>query len=65
MSSAENPRRPSADAYADIIHLPHPVSRKHPPMSMESRAAQFVPFAALSGHEDAIKQAARKNGGGA
>lgn len=65
MSCSENPRRPSADAYADIIHLPHPVSRKHSLMSMESRAAQFVPFAALSGHEEAIKRAARKNGAGA
>ena len=50
MSRDENPQRPSADAYADIIRLPHPVSRKHPPMSLESRAALFVPFAALSGH---------------
>ena len=65
MSCSESPQRPSADAYADIIHLPHPASRKHPPMSMENRAAQFVPFAALSGHEEAIKQAARKNGGSA
>lgn len=44
------------DKYEDIINLPHPVSKKHPQMSMEARAAQFAPFAALVGYEDAIKQ---------
>lgn len=34
------------DKYADIIHLPHHVSRNHPLMSMADRAAQFSPFAA-------------------
>ena len=43
------------DRYADIIGLPHPVSRRHRPMSMEERAAQFAPFAALNGHSQAIK----------
>lgn len=42
--------------YTDIINLPHHVSSSHPRMSMHARAAQFAPFAALSGHEDAIKQ---------
>lgn len=40
--------------YDDIINLPHHVSKKHPPMSMEQRAAQFAPFAALTGFDDAI-----------
>lgn len=45
--------------YADIILLPHHVSRKHPQMSMADRAAQFSPFAALTGHDAAIAEAAR------
>lgn len=49
----------STDQYADIIHLPRPVSHTHPPMSMEDRAAQFSPFAALTGHDAAIAEAAR------
>ncbi|MBR3002292.1 MAG: hypothetical protein IKF38_01815 [Clostridia bacterium] len=42
--------------YEDIINLPHHVSKKHPQMSMEARAAQFAPFAALVGYEDAIEE---------
>lgn len=42
--------------YSDIINLPHHVSSVHPRMSMFARAAQFAPFAALNGHEEAIKQ---------
>lgn len=45
--------------YADIINLPHYVSKKHPRMSMEARAAQFAPFAALAGYEDAVEETAR------
>ena len=45
--------------YDDIINLPHHVSETHPPMSMHNRAAQFAPFAALSGHNDAIQETAR------
>ena len=45
--------------YDDIIHLPHPTSPKHPRMLMADRAAQFSPFAALSGHGDAIAETAR------
>ena len=47
------------DKYADIINLPHHVSRNHPQMSMADRAAQFSPFAALTGHDAAIAEAAR------
>ena len=45
--------------YDDIINLPHHVSRNHPQMSMYQRAAQFAPFAALTGHEEAIEETTR------
>ena len=45
--------------YDDIINLPHHVSRKHPQMSIHDRAAQFAPFAALTGHGEAIAETAR------
>ena len=45
--------------YDDIINLPHHVSKIRKPMSMESRAAQFAPFAALSGHDEAVNETAR------
>lgn len=45
--------------YEDIVHLPHHVSRNHPPMPRTDRAAQFAPFAALTGHDAAIKETAR------
>ena len=45
--------------YDDILHLPHPVSRKHPRMAVADRAAQFSPFAALTGYDDAVREAAR------
>ena len=45
--------------YDDILHLPHPTSKKHPRMPISDRAAQFSPFAALSGHGDAIAETAR------
>lgn len=45
--------------YDDIIDLPRPVSKKHPPMPLIKRAAQFLPFAALSGFEGEIAEAAR------
>jgi hypothetical protein len=45
--------------YEDIIDLPHHVSGKHPPMDMEKRAAQFMPFRALTGYEDAVAETAR------
>ena len=45
--------------YEDIINLPHPVSSRHPRMSLHDRAAQFSPFAALTGHDDAVKETAR------
>ena len=46
--------------YEDIIYLPHHVSEKHPRMSMRNRAAQFSPFAALTGYDAAIRETARQ-----
>lgn len=46
------------ELYDDIINLPHHVSDKHPQMSMLQRAAQFAPFAALTGHDKAIEETA-------
>ncbi len=48
------------DTYDDIINLPHYEPKYHPRMSMQSRAAQFAPFAALTGHDAAIKETSRK-----
>ena len=49
------------DNYEDIINLPHHVSKRHPQMSMWNRAAQFAPFAALTGYEDAIQDSIQEN----
>ena len=48
-----------ASRYHDIIDLPHHVSARRPHMSMLNRAAQFSPFAALTGYEASIREAAR------
>ena len=45
--------------YSDILNLPHPVSEKHPRMSLYDRAAQFSPFAALTGYDAAIEETGR------
>ncbi len=45
--------------YDDIINLPRHVSKKHPPMPAIDRAAQFSPFAALTGYDAAIKEKGR------
>lgn len=45
--------------YEDMLYMPHPTSKTHPRMSMEKRAAQFAPFAALTGHADAVEETAR------
>ena len=47
--------------YDDIINLPHYEPKHHPRMSMWNRAAQFAPFAALTGFEDTIRDTAREN----
>ena len=48
-----------SNKYDDIIHLPHHVSKKRPQMPVADRAAQFSPFAALTGHSAAIQETAR------
>ena len=45
--------------YSDIIDHPHHQSKTRPHMSMQQRAAQFMPFAALSGFDDAVKETFR------
>lgn len=45
--------------YEDIIDLPHHVSSRHPQMPISDRAAQFAPFAALTGHKEAILETER------
>lgn len=45
--------------YEDMLELPHPVSKMHPQMPRRDRAAQFAPFAALTGYEEAVREAAR------
>ena len=46
--------------YNDIINMPHHVSNNRPQMSMRDRAAQFAPFAALTGYDDAVRETARQ-----
>ena len=46
--------------YDDIIDLPHPTSKRHPRMPMADRAAQFAPFAALTGFDGVIDTTARR-----
>ena len=49
----------SSNKYDHIINLPHYVSEKRPRMPMIDRAAQFAPFAALTGYDDAVKETGR------
>lgn len=51
----QKPRNP----YEDMLELSHPVSKIHPQMPRRDRAAQFAPFAALTGYEEAVREAAR------
>lgn len=54
MTDRDDPHR-----YDDIIHMPHHVSETRPRMSRRDRAAQFAPFAALTGYEAVIAETAR------
>ncbi len=47
--------------YDDIIHLPRPTARNHKPMSRDLRAAQFAPYATLTGHKDILKNVESEN----
>ncbi|MDE5910240.1 MAG: YolD-like family protein [Lachnospiraceae bacterium] len=49
----------NSSCYDDIIRLPHHISETHPQMTIRNRAAQFSPFAALSGYEDALEETER------
>ncbi len=57
----EEPRQ----VYGDIIDLPHHRSDQHPPMRLSDRAAQFSPFAALTGYEAVVAETARRAEGSA
>ena len=48
------------NGYDDIINLERPISKKHKPMSIYNRAAQFSPFAALTGYDGIIKETGRE-----
>ena len=47
--------------YDDIINMPHHVSKKHKPMSMHDRSAQFAPFAALVGYDKMVEETIKVN----
>lgn len=49
--------------YDDMLYLPHPVSKAHPPMRIQERAAQFAPFAALAGYGEAVRETERPTDG--
>ena len=57
---AANKKSSDSGGYQDILYLPHPVSHKHPPMDRINRAAQFAPFAALTGYDSAIRETRRQ-----
>ena len=46
--------------YEDLLDLPHPVSKRHPRMSLLDRAAQFAPFAALTGFDQEVEETAEE-----
>lgn len=54
-----NPKDGRIDSYDDMMDMPHHTSAVHPHMSVYDRAAQFAPFAALTGHDTAIRETAR------
>lgn len=59
IESESLPQQADKSMYDDIINLPRHISSNHPPMSLSDRAAQFSPFAALTGYEAVIDETAR------
>ena len=59
MKEGERKLEQETHKYDDMLSMSHHKSKKYPHMSFSDRAAQFSPFAALTGHEDAIKETAR------
>lgn len=53
----QNPNSCEAHKYDDMLRLPHHVSANHPQMPLQDRAAQFAPFAALTGYDAAAREA--------
>ncbi len=49
-----NPASTSTEPYDDLIHLSRPISKTHPAMNISDRAAQFLPYATLTGQQDAV-----------
>ena len=47
------------EKYQEILHMPRPVSKKHPPMPIKMRSAQFAPYAALTGYDAVVRETAR------
>lgn len=56
MVSVKSTKLTAAEKYADIIDLPHHVSKRHPRMALSDRAAQFGSYAALRGYGAAVKE---------
>ena len=54
-------RQKDPGRYDDIINMERPISRKHRPMKIGDRAAQFAPFAALTGYDEAVADTADRN----
>ena len=50
----------TGSAYEELLYLPHHVSDVHPRMAMIDRAAQFAPFAALTGYEEAVDESIKR-----
>ncbi len=57
----ENQNHMKNSPYEEIINHKHHISNKYPQMSMEKRAAQFMPFKALTGYDDEIEKTVTKH----
>ncbi len=60
MTGNQHPSTDDTHRYDDMLHLPHHVSSRHPPMTLANRAAQFAPFAALTGYDAEVEEAGRR-----